>query len=463
MKNITITSVFLLVAGCLLAAPLSLAQCRQMALDHNQSVRAAQERTTAAADHQRSAFTHFLPRVSAEAVYQQMHNDLEYKTPDLALPVADAQGNIVIVTDPSGNPVLDPNGNPIVQNWALLPSQTLKIGNTHNYLAAVTVTQPLFTGGKLLEQYKTAGYEKNSVMESERLTRQQVVYQTDQRYWQVVSLKEKVDLATSYQATVQAHVTDLQNYREEGFITDNDLLKAQVKLEQANLTVLQATNGLTLATMALNQLLGNDLDAALEVADSLTTSQNHIPDASGTKSRPEIALLQNGIKTAASLQRISISRYLPNIALEGSYLWANPNPYNSFADEFGDDWTIGVVAQWDIFHWNERGFDTAAIAHQKRALQYQLDELDELTDLEIHQARQQVNEDKQAIVSANKAVTQAQKNLTMYQDRFSEGLATSTDVLDAQTLWLETRSSLIEAQTNLQLHYTALAKAMGSL
>lgn len=463
MNKLTISGIIMLAAGCLFAAPLSLTQCRDMALEHNQSVKAAQERTTAAQAQQRSAFTHFLPRVTAEGVYQQMHKDLEYKTPDLALPVADAEGNIIIVTDPSGNPVLDPSGNPIVQNWALLPSQTLKLGNTHNYMAAVTVTQPLFTGGKLLEQYKTAGYEKSSMEESQRLTRQQVLYQTDQRYWQVVSLKEKVALASAYQATVQAHVADLQNYRDEGFITDNDLLKAQVKLEQANLKVLQATNGLTLATMALNQLIGNELETAIEVADSLTTAPQLQLDASCTKNRPELAMLHNGIQTAASLQRMSISRYLPNIALEGSYLWANPNPYNSFADEFGADWTIGVVAQWDVFHWNERGFDTAAISHQKRALEHQLAELDELTDLEIRQAQQHVTEGQQAVVSAQKAVTQAQKNLAMYHDRFSEGLATSTDVLDAQTLWLDTKSALIDAQTDLQLHYTALSKALGTL
>lgn len=449
--------------GILLSQSLSLQECRDLALQHNQSLKAARELTAAAQNNQRSAFTNFLPSISAEGLYKQMHNDWKYQTPDLALPVADAQGNIIVVTDSNGNPVLDSNGNPIVQNWALLPSQTLKLGNTHNYLAAITVSQPLFTGGKLLEQYKISGYQKNSAVESQRLTRQEVLFQTDQLYWQVVSLKEKVSLTKAYQTTVQAHLDDLQNYRSEGFITDNELLKAQVKLEQANLKVLQASNGLKLVKMALNQLLGRDLDSPLEVTDSLTSIQYEPVLESTEKKRPEIAILQNGIKISRSLRRLSISRYLPNILLEGSYLWSNPNPYNSFADEFGDDWTIGVVAQWDIFHWNERGFDTAALSHQQSALEHQLEKLNELTDLEIRQAKQKIYESRQEVISARKAVDQAQKNLSMYQNRFSEGLATSTEVLDAQTLWLETKSALIDAETQLQLNYTNLAKARGIL
>jgi len=463
MKKITFCLVISLAVAALMATPLTLRQCRDKALLHNRQLKASRQEVLAQESNRKSAFTHFLPRISATGMYQQMNNSFEYKTPDLALPVADAQGNIIIVTDETGNPVLDANGNPIVENWALLPSRKLTVGNTHNYGAAITVTQPLFTGGKVLEQYNISRYEKAIAQQAMELTRQEVLYQTDQHYWQVVSLKEKVRLATQYKATVQAHLEDLQNYRDEGFITDNDLLKAQVKLEQANLKVLQAANGQALASMALNQLIGNDLHASIEVQDSLNTDWEMQEKSINEKSRPELAMLESGIRIAQSMQRANLGRYLPNLAFEGSYVWANPNPYNSLEKEFGSDWTIGVLAEWDIFHWNERGFDAATLSHKKRALEHRISETDELTDLEIQQARQRLDEAEQSVASAKKAVEQASRNLAMYQDRFAEGLATSSDVLDAQTLWLDTNSSLIDAQTQLQLQHTALAKALGTL
>lgn len=463
MKRSIILILLGIISICLSAETLTLEQCRYLVMEHNQSLKAANERVMAQKNHQKSSFTSFLPRITATGIYQQQHEEFSISTPDLYLPVTDTQGNVVIVTDPNGNPVLDPNGNPIVQNWAMLPSQEIEIGNTHNYLAVVTLTQPLFTGGKLLEKYKTTRYETDIVMSSYRLNTQEVILKTEERYWQVVSLQEKVALATQYKVTVQAHLDDLQNYREEGFITDNDLLKVQVKLEQANLKVLQATNGLQLASMALNQMIGRELESPLQVKDSLDSIEQDNTDFTSKKDRPELKILQNSIKIAQSLKRASLSRYLPNLALEASYFWANPNPFNSFENEFEADWTIGVVAEWDLFHWNERGFDTAAISHQKKALEYDLNEIDELTDLEIRQAEQRVTEAEQSIESARKAEAQASMNLEIYNDKFIEGMVTSTDVLDAQTLWLETRTSLIDAQTNLQLQKTALSKALGTL
>lgn len=441
---------------------LTLDRCKQMAIQNNQKVKASNEEIASQKSSVKSSFTHFLPRVTGSAIYQQQNESFKYETPDVTLPVTDADGNVIIVTDNDGNPVYDDNGNYIVKNWAYLPAQTLEIGNTHNYAAALTLTQPLFTGGKLLEQYKSSRYKLNMAEESHRLTEQEILQKTEEYYWQVISLQAKVELAHNYRKTVKAHFDDLNNYLEEGFITRNELLQASVKYEQANLKVLQAENGLILSKMALNQIIGFDFREDIELKDTLDDQEDPI-ELDQAKDRPELAILRNSIKIVNSLGKANVSRYLPNLVLEANYFWLNPNPYNSMEEEFGDDWTIGVVAEWDIFHWFERGFDAAAISHQRKALEYQFTELDQLTNLELEQARQRLEEADQSVISAKKAVEQAQINLTEFEDRFSEGLVASTDVLDAQTLWLETKSSLIDAKTNHHLQQTALRKALGSL
>ncbi len=458
MKKIITTVIAIFTLSSLFS--LSLEECKQLALQNNRNYKSSLEIKSAAESGTKAAFTDFLPKVTATGSYTKMNEKFSMTTPDLALPIADAQGNVIIMTDENGNPILDANGNVIVENWAVLPSQELKIGKEDIYLASVNLTQPIFTGGKLLEKYKISKYSREIAESTSKLSRQELLLKTEEYFWRVISLEAKADLADKYKAAVEQHVNDLKNYLNEGVITPNTLLQGEIKLNEAELMQLKVKNGLQLSKYALNQLLGRDLEAELKLEGNLDELHS-IP--TNKEIRPEITALENAVKISKSAKRVALGNYLPNIALNASYFWANPNPYNGFEEEFGKDWTVGIMAEMQLFSWNKRGFRLAQLEHQKRAAQYSLEETKELISLEIIQAKQHFNEAKDKLLITAKAVKQTEKNLETNKDKFAEGLAKSSDVLDAQTLWQKAVSENISAKTEYQIEYTKLQKAMGNL
>ncbi len=109
-------------------------------------------------------------------------------------------------------------GNPIFKNYALLPSDKLVFDNKNSYFARFNVNQPLFTGFKITEANHIAKRAENIAKEKEVLTRAEILARTDEAFWRVVSVQEKLKLANAYEALLDRLVTDLQNMYAEGII-----------------------------------------------------------------------------------------------------------------------------------------------------------------------------------------------------------------------------------------------------
>jgi len=441
---------------------LTLEAARQMALKNNKTLQAAKATAHAARQDKKGAFTHFLPAVTAAGNVQRMHKSFKYETPDMALPVADAQGNVILVTDGAGNPVTGADGKPIVKNWAVLPSQTLSLSRDNLSFLSIGITQPLFTGGKVLHQYKARTALAKAAASGLYRQRAELMLKTDMAYWRVAELVEKTALARQYCTLIQKHMDDLNNLKAEGVITKNDVLKVTVKENEAQLNRLKAENGLKLSQMALCQLLGLPLDTVILTADTPEAAQGPA-QVKTPQPRPEIEMLDQAVALAGADVGLQRSRYFPNLLAHAHYTWMNPNPWNSLADEFGSDWSVGVGLQWDLFHWNERGFKLSAAKSRRKAALRQREEAREMVDLEIRQARFQCAEADKRHTMAQSSLEAADENLRLTQEQFSEGVAASTDVLDAQTLWQNAHTELIEAQIERRLSQTRLEKALGCL
>jgi outer membrane protein TolC len=194
---------------------------------------------------------------------------------------------------------------------------------------------------------------------------------------------------------IESLIIDLKNIYEEGIITKNEILKAQVKYNEVDLKLLKAENGLRLAQMALNQTLGFSLDTTLQLKDSILVDYNYqernMAD-NAFQNRPELNMLNSTIRIAESTENIMKSRYKPNIGLSANYLFMNPNPYNGFESEFGGDWNVGVYVNIPIWHWNDKKHTLQAAKHKTNALREQYAEALELISLEVTQAQFKYNE-----------------------------------------------------------------------
>ncbi len=443
---------------------LTLEQSHQLALKHNQQIISGNEFLESAKNLQKASFTKFLPTFQFMGDYTRMNKQFRYEQ-GLGLDKilqGMVQVNPAVSTDPFYQTLAG------MAQQGLIPNELdLSLGEKNNYLLTFSATQPLFTGGKIRDQYRISKYSKNAAEISLLQTKTEIIMKTDTAYWTTVSVGEKVKLAHQYQSMLQSHVTDLQNMLDEGLITNNDLLKAQVKKTDSDIQVMQAENGYALSHMVLNQLLGLSLDDRTPLLDSLS-NEIHLQTAYMNQmktplNRPEIQQLQQVMGISKTMLHLAKSDYFPNLMLQGNYTYINPNPYNSLQTEFGHDWQISLLAQWQLFDWNARGFDVSAARHKNNALQAKLNEATEMVNLEIEQSRMKYDVAVRKTEMTHLSLRQAEENLRNATEQFHEGVLTSSEVLDAQTTWQQSYSNWIEAQADAHIQETTLRKALGIL
>ena len=322
-------------------------------------------------------------------------------------------------------------------------------------------------GGKIKQTNKIAKYGKQLMQAKKQVSESDVIVETDERYWKVISLKEKVTLAEEYLKRLNSLLADVKNLHDEGIVTNNKVMQVQVKQNKVELQLTKARNGLKLARMALNQTLSFPLDTLVRLSDSLGgVDQLSSPSAykkQALQQRPEIQALDKGVKIAKSGEELMKSRYLPNVGLTANYTFTNPNLWNGFENEFGGTTNVGVFINVPIYNWGERKHTLEAVRHKKRASMKKLEQTRELISLEVKKAVFRYNESIKKVEMTKSSLEQAKENLRTTKDNFEEGMAKSTDVLEAQSMWQEAYADYIEAMTEHKLNKTKLMKASGQL
>jgi outer membrane protein TolC len=464
---------------------LSLEQCRKMALEHNQKIKIAEGQVSAADAVKKAAFTQYLPNFSVNGAYTHMNKEFQLLKNDLFLPVvpynaidaSTGQLSQAVFTDPAiassvfvinpstGTVVTDASGTPVFKQYTYVPASKTKFGIDNLYVFDAGFTQPVFLGGKIKETNKIAAYTKEIAEHNLSLTQNELIYSVEEAYWRVVSLKEKVKMATEYETMLKRLVSDLEGIHSEGIITKNDLLKAKLKLSEAELMVLKAHNGMEISKMVLCQMTGVTYTAALELTDSLNSTDTNIlsymVNEDAIADRPELKILEKNADIAKSGVNIMISRYLPNIVLNAGYVFTNPNPYNGLEEEFGNDWNVGVVCNVPVFHFGEKKHTLAAARYEKEAADLKLEETRELMVLQLQQAVYQYTESTKKTEYAAQALDQSKQNLDFTKDNFGEGMLKTTDLLEAQLLWQKAYSEFIDAKTEQQMSVCNLRKVTG--
>ena len=466
---------------------LQLEDCRQMALAHNKSVQMAQETVKAAKQLKEAAFTQFLPNFSANGAYTRNEKSISLLSEDANLPVynMNANGtpnyanswnnswkqvatNVYAPVDAAGN-VFDPKVNPEKiqwKNYALLPKSAMEFDIKNVFAGSIGFVQPIFMGGKIRELYNIAKYGENLAQAQQESKITDLLLEVDEAYWRVVSLENKVKLAKEYRdlvAKVDSNVTDMIT---EGVATKAEALKVRVKLNEADITMTKAEDGLNLSRMALNQLCGMPLDDVYTLADqnlAEETVTQLIPLDQALSNRPEIKQLIQMENIAKSNEKIMISRFLPNIVLSGNYLVTNPNSFDGYKNQFGGMYSIGVVANIPLFHFGDKIHTLNAAKSQHKIATMQLEETKEKMQLQIKQSSYKVAESLKKKTSTEHNVEQAEENLRYANEGFSEGVITSTDLLGAQTAWLSAKSESIDANIDVKLTNLYLAKSLGTL
>ena len=342
--------------------------------------------------------------------------------------------------------------------------------------AAVLLTQPLYMGGKIRAYDQITRLAEEAAGVQHTMEEQDLLVSVDEAYWRIVALQSKKQLAESFLETVRKLDSDVEKIIAEGMATKADGLSVKVKLNEAEVAVIQVNNGLALSRMALAQLCGLPLDHEFTVEDEtrdLTKEDAGIWTAAASSTdnavetamtcRSELQALDIAARVKREQVKVARSEYMPNLALTAGYLLSNPNVFNGFQKKFGGMWSAGVILKVPILTWGDRVYKVRQAKAEASMAELRADEVREKITLQVNQNRQKLQEARERMMTARRSQEQADENLRMANLGLREGVIPVSNVLQAQTAWLSAHSTLVEAEIDTRLAHLYMQRAMGVL
>ena len=477
---------------------LSLDSCRAMALRNNKQVSISKVKQDVAMNVRKSARTKYLPHVSALGTYQYTSRQVELLSDDQKSTlsnlgtnsVSDLQTGLSNVTAalPMENissmlslmgidlNVLKAASGATLQGVAANLNalgdrlvDALDTDTRNLFAGSVMMIQPVFMGGAIVAMNKMADINEDLQRNSADAVRQSTIYSTDKAYWLVVSLKHKQKLAEGYLDLLKKLNGDVHKMIDEGVATRSDGLSVDVKLNEAEMTLLKVNDGLVLSKMLLCQTIGLPVNEEITLVDE-NVENIAVVDITPTlnvetaiDNRPELKMLESGVQLTKQFTNILKAGNLPMVALMGGYNVTNPNVLNGFQRKFGGFWNVGVLVRVPIWNWGDVMYKVRASKGATSIASLELQEAREKIELQVNQNTFRVNEANKKLSMAQSNIARADENLRTANLGFQEGVITLTTVMEAQTAWLQAQSQKIDAEIDVKLSQVDLQKSLGTL
>ena len=429
--------------------------CRDLAVRNNKELQISAEKIRMANEEKKAARTKYFPQISANGAYLWNQKDLNLL--DMG------KLNSMLASSLGGLAEL-----PAIQQamGAVGEAQHLDIQNI--WVGNVSLVQPVFMGGKIVTYNQITNYTKElaKLMNAQQL--QDLLYKTDETYWQVVQLVNKKKLVDAYVDLLRKTNEDVSALIEEGVATQADGLSVKVKLNEAEMAQTQVDNGLALSRMLLAQICGLPMDEPLRLADEalddfpLPAEDEVAVDVNEAfLNRNELQALDLASKIYKKKERIVLADLLPSVAFSANYLVTNPSVFNGFKNDFGGMFNVGVIVRVPITAWWEGSYKRNAARAETRIKQLEWEDAREKIELQVNQSVYKVNEAGKKLAASTRNMESAEENLRCANVGFEEGVIPTLNLMEAQTAWMSARSALIDAQIEMRLTRVYLNKALG--
>lgn len=463
--------ILLLVAFCIAhfvqaQKELSLEQCRVLAIQNNKEIQISNERIKAAGYEKQAAATKYFPQLSAMGTYMYNGKNIQLVDYSELAPLMNKVGALLGQLPPS---IAGPVGD-LMHGLSDKVKEATELDIRNVWVGGISLIQPVYMGGKIIAYNQITEYAKSLAENMHNTQLQDLIYTTDETYWQVISLVNKKNLADSYVSLLQKMDSDVQLLIAEGVATVADGLSVRVKLNEAEMTQTKVDNGLSLVRMLLAQLCGLPIDNQMLLADEKLSDLHeepqkavavHVEDA--LANRNELKSLDYAIKIYQKKERIVLSEALPNLAVTANYLVTNPNAFNGFKNDFSGMFNVGVMLKVPISGWAETSYRRNAARAETLIKQLEYDHAREQIELQVNQSVFKVNEAQKKLISSKNNMQSADENLRYATLGFEEGVIPTINLMQAQTAWMQAHANMIDAQIEAKLTAVYLTKAMGTL
>ena len=351
----------------------------------------------------------------------------------------------------------------------LLPNNQLRViypDIPDNYRARLDVQWPVYTGGRLQALERAALLERDATVSDVGAAVVDVRLDTTRAFWNLVVAIETQRVLDDSLARMGEHVRDVRNQLDAGLLPPNEVLTAQAQEARQRMLSIQAKTTRDMASADLARLAGLDPgtgvtpEATLDPPSVTATVEALVAQA--RENRPERKALEHRVAAAEDRQRAANAGRRPAVAVVGGVDYARPNPrIFPRVGDWRESWDAGVNVSWPIFDGGRAKSEAAEAAAGVRAVQARLAEFDSVVALEIRQRVSELESSRAALDAADIGVRAATEARRVIGDRFSAGVATSTDVVDAQMAILQAQLDRTQAIASARLSEARLYRAVG--
>lgn len=395
---------------------------RDMAVEYSHDLKAAEKAIEASLQLMKAADKDLYPKLSGDANFQYTGNPLQLT---LNLPSMD---------------------NPMTFT-----------GKDTKYGVGLTLLQPVYTGGRLLETIRTAQYRHDISRYNEEMVHTAVCCHADIQYWNTVARKEIADITRDYHKSVSSLAQTIRERVEAGMTDRQDLLMMEVKQNEAELKMKQADKDFNNSLMALNSLIGKPLDSNTDIDErvEMVVTGSETPLAA---SRPEMKIAETQVKMATSERRLTASKYKPQIlvGIDGTY----SSPGYDFRTDLDPNYAIYAKMSVPLFEWGKRRNEVRASEMKRGIAIDNAKKVKDEVDLEIQTARNSLRQTMAQAMLAQSSLQKAMDNEKMAVDRYREGKASVIELIDAQTYRQNAQLNFVQAKMAAQTDYAMLMKAV---
>jgi outer membrane protein len=347
----------------------------------------------------------------------------------------------------------------------------------NNFNFRLGIQQPLFTGFRLQAGEESVRMLEKSAGQDLEKDRAEFIFAVKNAYWGLARAREFEKVIAKNILQIGEHLKDVRAFYDQGLLTKNEVLRAELELSNAEIMRIDARNAAEVALTTFDSLIGLPLDADVDLTTSAESQASRIPVGgmafeekansaalieSALANRPELKAADFRIRSTELSVKAARAGLYPQVSLAGNYYFLRPNPrYMPALDKFKGTWDLGISVSFDIWNWGQTKNQTdqakALLAQARDARKI----LEDQAVLEVTQSRLTLARADEKVRVSGQAVGQAEENLRVTRERFKQGVALNTDVLEADVALLRARMNRTQAAIDLVLAQARLEKALG--
>ena len=349
-----------------------------------------------------------------------------------------------------------------------------------NYRSRVDAQWPLYTGGRLQALEQAARTDAGAATFDIQAVRSDLRAEVARTYWTLASQTQSIAVLDRSIAQTGEHLRDARNRLEAGLIPPNEVLSVEAQQARQQMLRIQANGAREVTEAALARLIGAAPGTAIVTADTIdlpaTMTDGERAGANGTgasaglealiatarENRADRRALADRAVAATGRVTAAAAGRRPTIGVGGGFDYARPNPrIFPRVGEFKTSWDASINVDWPLFDGERVSAELAEASAAQRAAEARLAEFDSQLSLEIRQRLSELTSSRAAVSAAHAAIRAATEGHRVLRDRFNAGVATATDVLDAEIAILQAELDRTQAMATYRIAAAGLARATG--